>query len=644
MSIALACAAALAHSEAPPPPRPPVPPPTLGAISWAKPLRWSWLHWWEANRDPYLVALRQGDGQRSDPAVVDAYRGKAVDALIAAARSGHPQTRVAVAIALGRIGDPTAYSVLRMLADDPSEPVAMAARVGMGLLDCPEARRFLVEPNHPGDRLLEAAIVGYGLTAQDNADAQAGLQRLVGGPAVGQATAAAWALRCHGGSGSETALHPLLNQTTSVWLASEALLALGQPGRTASVGGLAHLLNQTETGRRLPVWAELQDKHNRLMMLARRLEAAPQTSDTMYQDYLDRLEAWNQNNPSPMKPSPRIEGRQLTVILGVEKIYQARLRASAAAALGEIGGPAAVAALLEALQDDDDDYSDLVKGFVIMALGRTGDERALGPLVRLLRGSPDRRVQMSTGDKESPLRGYAALALGLYARPVATPQGSTDRARYYDVCQVLAQRLADREETAEVRAAAAMGLGLTGRTEILKLLIPACDTIRSDEEVLVGYALLARAMVGDAKIVAPARQFLAVANDRTDMAGILARRAGVLAVGVLGRDEGIPILIDTWELNYWVNREATVAFSLCRAYNTTDTFVRLLERADNPLEQAFFVRCLGELFTRERPSRLSLLTRRSNYTMKNDRLLDFQTLANEFLFAYLIPSFEGTWR
>ena len=243
--------------------------------------------------------------------------------------------------------------------------------------------------------------------------------------------------------------------------------------------------------------------------------------------------------------------------------------------------------------------------------------------------------------RDSPLRGYAAVALGLYARPVRTPQGLQNRPHYEKVRMALAKRLADRDEEQEVRSACALALGLTGRTENLKLFQKAEKTIGRSQEILIGYTLLARGMLGDANILEPAKKFLAVARDRTDAAGILARRAAVLGLGVLGRQEGIPTLIDAWDLSYYVNREVALAFSLCEVYGVTDPLVKLLNESDKPLAQAFAARCLGELFTSSRPQRLARVLNDSNYTMKNRKMLPFQMLANEFLFRYLIPATEA---
>lgn len=389
----------------------------------------------------------------------------------------------------------------------------------------------------------------------------------------------------------------------------------------------------------------LAERHSKLVRLANALQAAQMLYDKAYDQYVEEYRKWQEKNPNAPGPKPKPEKLlPAQIVLGVERIYQGRLRASAAAALGRIDHDQSRRALRQALAQGDDDYSDLHKGFAIMSLGQLGDPQALGLLAGLLRPTRDGRIRKTSAKLKSPLRGYAALALGLYARPVRTPQGLQDRPEYDNVCRALAERLADGNETMEVRSAAALALGLTGRSENLRLLQPASGTIQPQEEVLAGYVLLARGMLGDKNILSPAKRFLAVANDRLDTSGMLARRAAVLGLGVLGNEQGIPTLIDAWWLSYYVNREVPLAFSLCEAHAVTPALIAMVKNSKNGEEQAYAARCLGELLARARPRRLSRLIAGSNYAMKNLRMIRFQSLANEFLFVYLIPCFGEDWR
>ena len=56
----------LAHGSRPPLPPPPPPNPLSVNRQEVYPPRWSWLHWWEANRDPYLYVNRQDRWAQED--------------------------------------------------------------------------------------------------------------------------------------------------------------------------------------------------------------------------------------------------------------------------------------------------------------------------------------------------------------------------------------------------------------------------------------------------------------------------------------------------------------------------------------------------------------------------------------------------
>ena len=645
----------LCHAHNTPPPKPPAPkppaPPPRAHVWWIHPPRWSWLHWWEANRDPYLEVIRQGrGGQKPDQKVIAGFRDQAVAALLEATASPRWLVRASAALALGRMGEKTALRTLTNMAEkDQSERARAYALISLGLLDSAEAEEVLTRGGRRSGQEREAVLVAIALLSRIDPDTLVGLQdRLAGGP-VGEAIMAALAMKNSTDPGNADLFGRILDRTESPWLASEGILALGGLSRSQAKAGraLEKILLASDRTKWPPVWKDLERSHGKLLGLVRLIEAKASQYGAAHRRYADRYERWRrENNPNAPAAAPKARHlRPRVVTLGFERILQSRLRASAAVALGRIRDPYSSEVLWRALKQPDDKFSDLYKGFVIMSLGQLGEPAALPVLGNVLRqAKPKLTRRRSSSERDSPLRGYAALALGLYARSVKTPQGPELRPGSAKVCRELAQRLADRRETLEVRSAAALALGLTGRTENLKLLQPAGERVRWSNDVLVGYVLLARGMLGDKTIIVPARKFLSVDNDRTDMFGIIARRAAVLGLGVLGSQEAIPVLREAWGLSYYVNREAALAFSLCQAYNVTVPLVELLKDSKSPLEQAFAVRCLGELFTSVRPQRLSRLISGSNYTMKNVPLNRYQSLANDFLFDYLIPAFGEQWR
>ena len=646
-----------------------------GVTTYVLPPRWSWLHWWEANRDQHLAASRQTGGrQKADEVVVARLRGEAFEACVRATKSRFPPVRAVAAIALGRMSDPEARTVLTGMASKPPSPGALtAAVVGMGLLGTAWEQRWLTTAQYANAAQREAGLAALGLLTEPAPETIQALRVAASGREAGPATVATWALRRHAGPENAEWLTRIVGNSDSPWVVSEAILALGPLGRrNASL--LSDILLGTNRGRSIAVWRGLWVRHNELVAFSKKrfstaLAPAEKKAVGKYSKDYEKWVAdfnrvadvqnrwlrrhapdaprWLRAQDRAPKGSPQPPVRIVPLVINTELIYIARLRASAAIALGDINDPSARQALIAALaQPDEGRFSDLWKGFAIMSLGKRGGERAanvLGGYLSPWIGRGRQRQPKAPLYINSPLRGYAALALGLCARPVVTDQGDETPPHAAEICGALAERIADRRETTEVRAAAALALGLTGQTENLKLLRQVSQSAGRDE-IVGGYLILARGMLGDTNILEPARRLLDPKKDRQDTSGILARRAAVLGLGLLDTPEVIPILNDAWHLSYHVNREVPLALALCGAQNSTDRLVELLTKSDKPWAQAFAAQCLGELFTKVRPQRLAWFTNGSNYTMKNMRMVEFQRLANEFLFSYLIPSFGYEWR
>jgi HEAT repeat protein len=248
--------------------------------------------------------------------------------------------------------------------------------------------------------------------------------------------------------------------------------------------------------------------------------------------------------------------------------------------------------------------------------------------------------------RDSPLRGFAALALGLYARPYDTAQGSADRVGFDRAIITLAERLEDDNEDQEVRTACALALGLAQRTVVLPVLHRAARAIeqrgRRQDNLIYGYLLLGSALAGDQTVVEPAGKFV-LGEDETSPSGILARRAAVLALGMSHSSPAVPVLTQAWHLNHYVNREVIVALRLVGGTGAAQPLLQRLHESKDAEERAYMAQALGELLATERPTRLVRLTAQGNYTIHNDKLLPVQRVANEFLYDYLIAGLGESW-
>ena len=635
------------HGDGPPPPPPPTPPPgpaypqDLG-YERVYPPRWSWIHWWEANRDPFLRSIKQsGAVQNPDPQVVADCRARAVKALVGGLNSAAPEVRAASALALAKMNEKGALKALSALAaNDGSPRVRQMALLALGLLDSPDTREFLLAQNYPTDQIMEAGCVGLGfLAAADDAKVATVLRQALGAPKAGLAITSAWGLRRRTDPACLKALKNALAQSKSPWLASEAILALGERTDPEGLPVLASILLGTKQAENVAACQALIEHDNEI---ARAIGSArvPVSQIEQFKMQYQKSSQWRDFGPNGQG---RTTPAKLVIRVGAEKVYLAILRTSAAIALGHYRDPAAARALVDSLAVRDDGYTQTFKGFSLMSLAETGDPACLPPLMEYLGRTHLGGKAKSVPDLGSPLRGYAALALGLYSRPRAAPLQAGDPQDYDKVCQALGERLADTAEELEVRTACAMGLGLTGRTENLRYLQKATETIRPSDDLLGGYVLLARAMLADRNIIPLAKTYLDARSEKTDTTGILSRRAAILGLALLDSQDAIPTLLDAWHLTYHVNREVAVAMGLLAAYNVTEPLAKLMETSPNTLEQAFAARCLGELFLAERPNRLRWLLNGSNYTLKNERMIPYQATANEFLYEYLIPCFGDGW-
>jgi HEAT repeat protein len=591
--------------------------------------------------------MRQGKPQKTDPAVLAKYRATAVEALLAALKSDIVQVRGSAALALGQIGDPQALAPLSALAaKDPTEAVTLLSIIGIGLLDLPEGEKFLTALPCADSVHREAVLCALGLMDNASPELVTSFQKTVNGADPAQAAIAAWALSRKLDPANVKFLQAVLDRTLNVWLASEALLSTGRQGQAESAEPLAEVLLGSPQGRTFPAWKELDLRRAEVTMAYARAKTERTVYQQAYADYAKKASDYNAKyNPNASAPGAAPVNTNVTHLqAGIEDIYMARMQGSAAIALGSIDTPVSRKALLKCMEAHDDGYSQLYKEFAVLSLAQLGEPALLPILADLLAPANATGGRKSSEKLRSPLRGFAAIAIGLYSRPVKTAQGTVDREGYDKACLILANRMTDTAEEMEVRAASTVALGLTGRSENLRYLQAAAKTIGDKDDLLVGYLLMARGMLEDKTILEPAKKYLAAANDKSDTSGILGRRGAIIGLALMDSQEAIPVLQNAWNLSYHSNREVCTALALCGAYNTTDGLVKLMKDANNPWERAFAARCLGELFNAQRPQKLARLINGTNFMLKNNRLMRYQALANEFLYLHLLPAFGNEWR
>jgi hypothetical protein len=265
---------------------------------------------------------------------------------------------------------------------------------------------------------------------------------------------------------------------------------------------------------------------------------------------------------------------------------------------------------------------------------------------------------------KSPLRGYAAIGLGLYmanggaskieARPLGTVQVGVDAGLpdYLDLNETLALRYANKQESQDLRAACALALGLSGDPANVQRLLKGAERIDRRDELLLGYTALALAMLNERSAVnaagplvsagattldadavatrglgqpypAPAARGAApaaepslfapppVPQNGVGLMNALGRRAALLGLSLLNDPRSEAILTGAWSRDRATVQDVARAMQWCHAYKPAGALAQVVARGRKGAAEAAM--SLGWVFDTDRPSRLSRLVIGNNY-------------------------------
>lgn len=206
-------------------------PPVTVRLDEGRPPRWSWIHWWEANRFKYLDAPNQAppDQKPTTSEFVKLREQVSVELIDALKSAKRENLIIECALALGKLQYEPALPVLQALIETSDSPkIQTAALVAIGLIGTPGAERILISFNPPKKEGRIAALAAIGLLPQLQGETLQQLRKavLTEDPAV--ATVICWALRQHPHPENNQYFSDLLRAHKSPWVASEALLALGE--------------------------------------------------------------------------------------------------------------------------------------------------------------------------------------------------------------------------------------------------------------------------------------------------------------------------------------------------------------------------------------------------------------------------------
>ena len=645
----------LAHSDPPPPI--PIPPAKANIVT-VKPLRWSWLHWWEANRERYLIPIAQA---HLDQAVSDTaeqmLRKQMGEALLEGLDDPAFEVRRECALALGRMREQGAVEALsQRIPNDPHPEVRHRGITGLALIGEEDASGFLLSHPYANDYLRVAGLLGLGMAQPIPQTAQARLQTVLDGPPA-YANAACEALIYPPCSLPLEQIKSRVADAPSPWICARLISALGQVGDSQTDRLLRQIAGHGPMLEKMAAWRFLDSVRADKSQAIEEMQASAKRGSVSQ----NAIENWNnahnrlvQFDPTPPRPQQIVvlppglqfieKKRIKNVRQGIEPLYQARLRAAAVLALGERQDPKAVPVLRQVLSDMQDDYNLVPRGYAAVALGQLGSKQSLADLIGLTMGRHGKRRSAVHIKDDDPLRGFAAIGLGLYLRPVVTAQGIQDRPGHKQAAQALIDRLNDQREQIEVRTACALALGLGQRTAHLPWLIKATQPLNPTSDVtLLGHLLLARGMLGDQNLTTSVQATLAARPHRDPTMNLLGRRAAVLSLGLTGSREVVPVLVQAWHQPFYVNREAIYAMSLNGAIGVGKDVIDELKNTKNRFGRAYMAKLLGELLISQRPSKLSHLSIARDVTLRDGLLEDHRMIANVFLYRYLIPQFKEPW-
>jgi len=504
----------------------------------------SWQYWWAFNRDPYLRLRGKLDRNRlltgsSNWLLGGKDRNHGTDierpskrfleervapVLARAAESENSELRAFSLLSLGRIGLVEQVPNLVRALSDSSRVVKEGAVIGLGLSrqpsvvpalanlaeDSPEGRRAARVTEVP-PRLRAFAAIGLGFVGGDEAETT--LLRLVEARASGPdlPLCAMIGLSMMEARDAAPSLRRILDdRSRSDLQRSFAANALGRLGDREALASLLRVLREKE-------WQTSRSAVLALGMIA--------------------------------EPSDRGVIRSLASL--VRDGSDPQTRYWACIALGEIGGPASRAVLLEALASGLPE----VRSHAALGLGILGSSEPDAAYSRALADGMRR-------EKDPLVRSAHAIALGILGDIAAIPalrealdDASDPREIFYGA--VALGMLADRTSLAKFRAwvrdesihpdvrhAAALAVGLMGDRSVLRAL--ETSMLETESPVVRDGSTVALGFLGDCTSMSSLRKML---EDRTLPEAARVRAA--LAIGLAGEDSELPLFHRfTNHLNY----------------------------------------------------------------------------------------------
>ena len=273
-------------------------------------------------------------------------------------------------------------------------------------------------------------------------------------------------------------------------------------------------------------------------------------------------------------------------------------------------------------EEDLDLLYDQLRGFAEL----TPDDPAVRE--KLEEGQVPKPEDLRTRQIDNEVRGYSAIAVGLLIRR-ATPgtvlhrQRPIEERRAIDIERLkrrfgvrLMRAIADPNEPASYRSACALALGLTGDERYAVELAVELGKLQAGDEAVLGYGLMALAMLGDDRAIEPARRYLTRPGKIEGSNDRLGRRAALCAVAIIGERGGqdtAEALSGAWGRDPWVSLGVGQASAWAGRYDALPEILKSTQSESANWRRAAAV-ALGEVFDLSHPSRLTPMMQGTNPT------------------------------
>ncbi len=617
---------------------------------------YSWLYWWETNREQYLrrpVVSRdlQLESQRID------LRRQAIDRLGELIREGvHPRIQAAAALSLGRLEDTRHVERLIGMTRHEDDAVRRSAWMALGLIDRGQARehirQVLANPDLKEHDTL-AWITAIALMRKPELDLLQALYKTVNQDTSAPVSQKAlWALRMHHPPELIHLAREVARKTPHVALANEAILVFKHSHDPNDLQFMERAYHTRHPDNRIPeALSQAIKRHTPavgVLVSPHQYDVSALRSAVAMT--FDREDLINERTVRKMRDTLR-----RTYVRDQRKIpyrYDAMWYPVSHA---QWGGTE--------------------RRLALISLGRIGNYEDTELLIEVLRGQhtygPPAHLR-----HHDPSRGYAAMALGLQMRRwrILAPEDLSPEIRRMQrrAVDALAQYAADPNMLPSIRSACMIALGLTNDKAVAPRIIESINISNDHGRLVASFGLVALAMLEDPAAAAVARGLLPspekqeqILTEMTPMAleekvsvgQVLIRRNAALGLALLGDQRSLALLDRHFGREHHSSMAMIRTYKWCQDDSVVHKLLPLLRSEGDPRHATFAAWCVGELYDSSNMPRLTeVLLKDLNYTlprqtdvyvrniatqggwMKKGSLWTYQyhVHANEFLFQILL--------